>query len=253
MIEILNTGGDLHSEVAKACWPEILSGLTDSEVKSKYKDLRNSAKGVEFGIFYGGDDNTLVANKGFKPDVAKRIYDNFMAEFPGIKEYQDYCRKVVMQKGYILMNPILKHRAHIFDAPWLFKMQEKFKEEGFWEYYREMKRDAPSCDTVQQVKRYFKRKAESERQSINYRIQNRGACAFKLAMIKLFNYIVEHKYQNIVLICAIVHDEINLECPENIADEMSKILVQCMVDGGKPFCPNVFLGADVQVSDHWVH
>ena len=30
-----------------------------------------------------------------------------------------------MDKGYILMNPILGHRAHIFDAAWLNKMQEK--------------------------------------------------------------------------------------------------------------------------------
>ena len=47
MCEILNTGGDLHSEVAKACWPELLSGLTDEEVKTKYKAYRQDAKGVE--------------------------------------------------------------------------------------------------------------------------------------------------------------------------------------------------------------
>ena len=189
MCEILNTGGDLHSEVAKACWPELLGGLTDEEVKAKYKAYRQDAKGVEFGIFYGGDDNTLVANKGFAKDKAKSIYDNFMTTFSGIKAYQDYCRKIVMEKGYILMNPIFKHRAHIFDAEWMQKMQLKFREEGFWQYYNEMKRDSPSCDTVQSVKKYFRRRSDSERQSINYRIQNRGACCFKLAMIKLFNWI----------------------------------------------------------------
>lgn len=47
MCEILNTGGDLHSEVAKACWPELLGGLTDDEVKTKYKSYRQDAKGVE--------------------------------------------------------------------------------------------------------------------------------------------------------------------------------------------------------------
>ncbi|MGN0966512.1 MAG: DNA polymerase [Candidatus Coprovivens sp.] len=170
MIEILQTGGDLHSEVAKACWPDLLGNLTDAEIKSKYKSYRQDAKGVEFGIFYGGDDNTLVANKGFKPDVAKSIYDNFMSKFSGIREYQDYCRKAVMAKGYILMNPVLKHRAHIFDSPWLMLMQNKFKEDGFWEYYREMKTSNPQCDTVQKVKRYFRRKSDSERQSINYRV-----------------------------------------------------------------------------------
>lgn len=50
MCEILNTGGDLHSEVARACWPEILGELSDDEIKSRYKNYRQDAKGVEFGI-----------------------------------------------------------------------------------------------------------------------------------------------------------------------------------------------------------
>lgn len=253
MCEILNTGGDLHSEVAKACWPELLGNLTDKEVKEQYKDLRQQAKGVEFGIFYGGDDNTLVANKGFSKDKAKSIYNNFMSTFSGIKAYQNYCRKIVAEKGYILMNPIFKHRAHIFDAEWVFEMQEKFKNPEFWPYYNQMKKESPYCDTVKAVKRYFKRAGDSGRQSINYRIQNRGACCFKLAMIKLFNWIKSNNYLNIVKICTVVHDEINLECPEDIADKVGDILVKCMVAGGKPFCPNVFLGADVTIGDHWIH
>ena len=253
MCEILNTGGDLHSEVAKACWPEILGSLTDKEVKTQYKDLRQSAKGVEFGIFYGGDNNTLVANKGFAPDKAKQIYDNFMATFSGIKKYQDYCRKVVMEKGYILMNPVFGHRAHIYDFADLDLIQQKFTEPGFWEYYREMKREDPTCDTVQQVKRYFQRKSASERQSINYRIQNRGACAFKLSSIKLFNWITQHNYQNIVLMCVPAHDEFNLESPEYLADEVLDITLKCMESGGKPFCPNVRLGADGGIYDYWIH
>lgn len=176
-----------------------------------------------------------------------------MNKFKGIKKYQDYCRKVVMEKGYILMNPVLGHRAHIYDFEELDQIQQKFKDSEFWSYYREMKKSAPECDTVQSVKKYFRRKSASERQSINYRIQNRGACCFKLASIKLFNWIVEHNYQNIVKMCVPVHDEFNLEVPDEMAEEVGQVLVKCMVDGGKPFCPNVYLGADVTIDDHWVH
>lgn len=76
-------------------------------------------------------------------------------------------------------------------------------------------------------------------------IQNRGACAFKLSAIKLFNWIKSSNYQDIVKICIVAHDEFNLECPKEIGEEAAKVLVDCMVAGGKPFCPNVFLGADV--------
>lgn len=253
MIEILSSGGDLHSEVAKSCWPDLLGGLTDKEVKEKYKSYRQNAKGVEFGIFYGGDAHTLRANKGFEMKEAERIYNNFMEAFPGIKRYQDYCRRDVMAKGYILMNPVVKHRAHIFDYPILKKTMDKMNDRSFMDYYWDVKKNSPYCDTVQEVKKFNVRKSASERQAINYRIQNRGACCFKLASIKFFNWIVQHNYQNIVKMCAPVHDEWNIECPESMKDEVADVLVKCMIAGGKPFCPNVFLGADVSVGDHWIH
>lgn len=253
MIEILSSGGDLHSEVAKSCWPDLLGGLTDKEVKEKYKSYRQNAKGVEFGIFYGGDAHTLHANKGFEMKEAERIYDNFMEAFPGIKRYQDYCRRDVMAKGYILMNPVVKHRAHIFDYPVLKKTMDKMNDRSFMDYYWDMKKNSPYCDTVQEVKKFNVRKSASERQAINYRIQNRGACCFKLASIKFFNWIVQHNYQNIVKMCAPVHDEWNIECPESMKDEVADVLVKCMIAGGKPFCPNVFLGADVSIGSHWIH
>lgn len=253
MIEILSSGGDLHSEVAKSCWPDLLGGLTDKEVKEKYKSYRQNAKGVEFGIFYGGDAHTLRANKGFEMKEAERIYNNFMEAFPGIKRYQDYCRRDVMAKGYILMNPVVKHRAHIFDYPVLKKTMDKMNDRSFMDYYWDMKKNSPYCDTVQEVKKFNVRKSASERQAINYRIQNRGACCFKLASIKFFNWIVQHNYQNIVKMCVPVHDEWNIECPESMKDEVADVLVKCMIAGGKPFCPNVFLGADVSIGDHWIH
>lgn len=170
MIEILSSGGDLHSEVAKSCWPDLLGGLTDKEVKEKYKSYRQNAKGVEFGIFYGGDAHTLRANKGFEMKEAERIYNNFMEAFPGIKRYQDYCRRDVMAKGYILMNPVVKHRAHIFDYPVLKKTMDKMNDRSFMEYYWDMKKNNPYCDTVQEIKKFNVRKSASERQAINYRM-----------------------------------------------------------------------------------
>ena len=116
-----------------------------------------------------------------------------------------------------------------------------------------MKKENPTCDTVLAVKNYFKRKADSEKQSINYRIQNRGAMCFKLFSIKLFNYIKSNNLIDTVKYCIPAHDEANLEAPENIANDIAKILVQCMVSGAKPFCTKVKLGADVEVGDFWIH
>ena len=84
-------------------------------------------------------------------------------------------------------------------------------------------------------------------------IQNRGACCFKLASIILFNYIIDHNYQNIVKLCVPAHDEWNIEVPEELEEEMAGVLINSMIKGGKPFCPNVFLGVDIEIGDYWIH
>lgn len=247
MIDLFERGcGDVHSLVAYMSYPNIIPRDTKIEdIKKLYHKARQEAKAIEFAVNYGGDANTIQQNSGIPIEQAQEIYNNFMKGFPGIDRYQKDCKAEVMKKGYIIMNNVFMHRAHIFDAEWLFKMQEKMKDSRFWSYYREMKKVDSSCDTVQQVTRYFKRKSDCEKQSVNYRIQDRGAMAFKLAAILLFNWIVEHRYQNIVKVCVVAHDEFNLECPEEMAEEVSSILVKCMIKGGEPFCPNVFLGADL--------
>lgn len=255
MIDILENGcGDIHSLVAYMSYPDIIPRDTKiEEISKKYKQARQDAKGIEFAVNYGGDANTIANNKGIPLKEAQEIYNNFMKGFPGLCSYQDYCRKEVMKKGYILMNPITGHRAHIFDWDNLSRIQSKFNNSEFWEYYRQMKKEDPYCDTVQDVKHYFQRKSASEKQSINYRIQNRGACCFKLASIKFFNWVVSNNYQNIVKMCVPVHDEFLLECPEELSELVLETITKCMVEGAKPFCPNVYLGADGGIYDHWVH
>lgn len=255
MIDLFEHGcGDVHSLVAYMSYPNIIPRDTKIEdIKKLYHNWRQKAKSIEFAINYGGDYNTISKNDGIPVEEAKEIYDNFMEGFPGIKRYQDYCRAAVMRDGYILLNPLTGHRAHIYDAEELKETYNKMQEPGFWEYYQNVRKRNPQDEIVQEVRHYMQRKAASEKQSINYRIQNRGAMCFKLSSIKLFNWIVDHKLIDKVKMCVPVHDEFNLECPVAIREQVGKVLIDCMIAGGKPFCPNVFLGADIDINDHWVH
>lgn len=255
MIDLFEHGcGDVHSLVAYMSYPNIIPRDTKIEnIKKLYHNWRQKAKSIEFAINYGGDYNTISKNDGIPVEEAKEIYDNFMEGFPGIKKYQDYCRAAVMRDGYILLNPLTGHRAHIYDAEELKETRNKMQEPGFWEYYQSARRRNPQDEIVQEVRHYMQRKAASEKQSINYRIQNRGAMCFKLSSIKLFNWIVDHKLIDKVKMCVPAHDEFNLECPVAIKEQVGKVLIDCMIAGGKPFCPNVFLGADIDINDHWVH
>lgn len=255
MIDLFEHGcGDVHSLVAYMSYPNIIPRDTKIEdIKKLYHNWRQKAKSIEFAINYGGDYNTISKNDGIPVEEAKEIYDNFMEGFPGIKRYQDYCRMAVMRDGYILLNPLTGHRAHIYDAEELKETHNKMQEPRFWEYYQNVRKRNPQDEIVQEVRHYMQRKAASEKQSINYRIQNRGAMCFKLSSIKLFNWIVDHKLIDKVKMCVPAHDEFNLECPVAIKEQVGKVLIDCMVAGGKPFCPNVFLGADIDINDHWVH
>lgn len=251
--ELTNGSGDLHSLTAKMVFTSIPRDTPLTAIKSEYHDLRKEAKGYEFCFNYGGQDSTLVRNYGISATRAKEIYDNYMSGFSGLRDYQKFRRKDVMQKGYILLSPITGHKAHIYDFEELSRITKRMEQPGFWNYYREMKKEAPDCDTVREVRKLAVRKATSEKQSINYPIQAAGALCFKYASIFLFQYLVEHNLLFKVKYCIPVHDEINLEAPTEIAEEIGRVLIECMERAGAVFCKRAKLSADLSIGDHWIH
>lgn len=175
--------GDVHSLVAYMSYPNVIPRDTKIEdIKKLYHNWRQKAKSIEFSINYGGDYNTISKNDGIPVEEAKEIYDNFMEGFPGIKKYQDYCRMAVMRDGYILLNPLTGHRAHIYDAEELQETRSKMQEPGFWEYYQNARKHNPQDEIVQEVRHYMQRKAASEKQSINYR---------KMYAAQISNYLLQ--------------------------------------------------------------
>lgn len=257
--ELTNGSGDIHSLTAYMSYKEIPRDTPIKDIKKLYHGLRQEAKGIEFAINYGGDANTIANNKGIPIEEAQKIYNDYMSGFKGVKKYQDFCRKDVMEKGYILLNPLTGHKAYIYDYEELIRIRDKFKEPGFWEYYREMKKDDPTCNTVQEVKKFFKRKSASEKQSINYRIQGTGSMCLRVSLVNFFEYLRKNNLLFKVKICVIPYDEINVEAPEEIAEDIAKVLYNCMVKAGSYFCTRCKLDADISrledktLPTYWIH
>lgn len=257
--ELTNGSGDIHSLTAYMSYKDIPRDTPIKDIKKLYHSLRQEAKGIEFAINYGGDANTIAINKGIPIEEAQKIYNDYMNGFKGVKKYQDFCRKDVMEKGYILLNPLTGHKAYIYDFDELTRIRDSFKEPGFWEYYRQMKIEAPSCETVQKVKKFFKRKSTSEKQSINYRIQGTGSMCLRVSLINFFEYLRRNNLLFKVLITVIPYDEINIEAPEKIATKVSKVLYDCMVKAGEYFCTRCKLDADISTLEdgslptYWIH
>lgn len=182
-----------------------------------------------------------------------------MKGFPGVKKYQDFCRKDWWDKGYILLNQVTKHKAFIHDYQELKALKKSFDEPGFWDTYRRLKIEDPSSEIVQSVRHFFKRKSSSEKQSINYRIQGSGSMCLRFTLIYFFDYLRENNLLDKVKICVIPYDEVNCEAPQDIAMEVADKLKECMVRAGKLFCTRCHLDADLSLNsdgslpDHWIH
>lgn len=257
--ELINGDKDLHTLTAKIVFSDIIPFDTPTAVvKDKYKKYRKAAKGYEFAFNYNGNADTIKRNFGLTSEEADRIYNAYMSGFNGLKKYQEFKHKDWQEKGYILISTITGHKAFIYDYVEM-QADKKWMKELDWEYYREMKKECPTSDTVQRVKHFFKRKSAVDKQSSNYEIQGTGALIFKLASVYFFNWLRKNNLLFKVKLCIPVHDEWNIEAPEEIAEEVAQKLYNSMVKAGSFFCTRCKLDADISrledgtLPTYWIH
>ena len=204
--ELMYGEKDLHTLTAKLVFNYIPKDMPASEVKKNFHKERSNAKGYEFCFNYNGNADTIKRNFGLTDEEANRIYNAYMSGFNGLKRYQEYKHKDWWDKGYILISELSGHKAYIYDYKELKDTKEWMKTLD-WDYYREMKKSNPNCDTVQRVKRFFKRKAASDKQSSNYEIQGTGALIFKVASVYFWDKIIKNNWFGKVKLCIPVHDK----------------------------------------------
>lgn len=263
MLELFNNGcGDTHSLVCKMAFPEVVGDTPVEEIKSKFKGLRNDTKSwVEFPINYGGDANTIHQHSGKSMEEATRIYNNYMKGFPGIKKFQDNQRAFVAKYGYIILDRVTRGKAFIYDFEEQRRLKESFTSE-FWNRYREIPKDSEGkkspknpgeVQMISDVKSYFKRKGDNERQAIDYPCQGCGAIMFKVACMYIWKYLLEHNLVFTVKLVIACHDEVDVECPKEMQEEIKNLILTSMLKAGSMFCKHLKMPADAVVSDHWIH
>ena len=71
-------------------------------------------------------------------------------------------------------------------------------------------------------------------------------------MTQLFNWIVDNNMFGKVKLCAVVHDEINCEYPEELK-EFPKILASLMSASAAKYCKSLPIPAKPTVEHYWVH
>jgi DNA polymerase I-like protein with 3'-5' exonuclease and polymerase domains len=274
-------GVDLHCLLAKAVFPE-LEGLSDDVIATKHKDKRTFVKPIRFAFSYGGNGYTIYQNLGVPLREGERIYSVFRELHAGLYEWGDEVYEQAIKKGYIEsvdgwrlwlnyyeeflenkreVNRITREEWLMYRAGkqeneryWLVKEQNKNREEGTpeiefmpvnvksYEFYKKKKGVISS---------YFKKRAEYQRLCLNNPVQTRGAHQLKLALCYIFEWIVENGYINIVKICNAIHDEVVLECPENLADLVRDKVQYYMKLAGDHYLKTLPIKADAAIGDSW--
>lgn len=241
--------GDMHTYVATKLFPE-LEGLSLQEIKDNHSKKRNLAKNAGFAINYGGNGFTISYNLSIPIEEGEKVYNEYLRKFSGLKNYFNKVKKDAWEKGYIQHNDVDKTKL-FFDLEY-FETTKKLFTPEFWDIYKQDKQNnILDPDTKTLVKEYFQKKAQIERKALNYPIQGTSASITKIAGILFLHYLIENNLVFTVKICNFIHDEIVVECPENIAKTIAKKLKECMEKAGSYYCKIIPLKADPVISNHW--
>jgi DNA polymerase-1 len=248
--------GDMHSFIASKIFPE-LSNLSLDEIKENHKNKRQIAKGAGFAINYGGTGITIAQNLSISLEEGEEVYKAYFKAFPGLANYFKQEKQRALELGYIQFNNISGRKCFI---PFFEEYQKLHKEiyetDGFWESYKLEKSQDSSIFKQHfkpKVREYFMKRGDIERMSLNYPIQGTSADITKLAGIYFFEYLEKNNLLFTVKLPNVVHDEWIVECPENIANELSKVLQECMEKAGDVFCKTIKLKAEPCITKFWKH
>lgn len=247
--EFLYKSGDIHSLVAKACFPELRDKTTE-EIKKNFPHLRKKAKPIGFSQQFGGTASAIAQALGCSMEEAERIAKDYLSGFPGIATFKSEGSKLVRKNGYVLMCKYTGHKMYWWDHNKWLERQQSFTQE-FWENYRNYHKGTGDSIAME-VREHFQAASKWDRMALNAPTQNTGIVILKDAITNFFNYIVENNLFNIVKIVALVHDEANIEYPETMP-EISNVLKYCMEQSAAKYCKSLPIPAEAAIGDHWIH
>jgi DNA polymerase-1 len=257
LLEFYSKGlGDMHSFIASKIFPE-LSNLTLDEIKDNHKQKRQIAKGAGFAINYGGTGITISQNLNISMEDGENVYKAYFKAFPGLANYFKQEKQRALKLGYIQFNNISGRKCYI---PYFDEFQKLHKEiyetDGFWDDYK-LEKSKNSAKFINyfkpKVREYFMKRGDIERMSLNFPIQGTSADVTKLACVYFYRYLLENDLIFKVKVVNVVHDEIIVECPNELSSNISTILQKSMEDAGQVFCKVVKLRAEPVKTVTWKH
>lgn len=182
LIQAFIDEADIHTKTA--------SDIYKVDVADVTKDMRRTAKAVNFGILYGISSFGLSEDLGIDIITAKKFIDNYLETYPGIKEYMDKEKADAYSLGYVRT---LMNRKRVIE---------------------ELK-----------SKNYMIR-SSGERMALNTPIQGTAADILKKAMVEIFDEFNKRGLKSKMLIQ--VHDELVFNVVNEELEEVREIVKNIM-------------------------
>ncbi|WNQ09878.1 DNA polymerase I [Paenibacillus aurantius] len=182
LMEAFHENMDIHTKTAMDVF-----GVSEAEVD---KNMRRSAKAVNFGIVYGISDYGLSQNLDITRAEAAKFIEQYFAVFQGVRRYMDDIIKKAREDGYV--TTLLQRRRYL-----------------------------PEIKASNYNLRSF-----AERTAMNTPIQGTAADIIKLAMVQMAERLQEEKLKSRMLLQ--VHDELVFEVPEEELETMSRLVPEVM-------------------------
>lgn len=182
LIQAFIDGKDIHAKTASDIFHVPMNEVT--------KDMRRTAKAVNFGILYGISSFGLSEDLGIDVSTAKKFIDNYLETYPGISEYMEQEKKKAYDLGYVTT---LMHRRRVID---------------------ELKN-----------KNYMVR-SSGERIALNTPIQGTAADILKKAMVEIYDEFQKRGLKSKMIIQ--VHDELVFNVLDSELEEVSHIVRDIM-------------------------
>lgn len=248
--EYLHGSGDIHSLVAKFCFPKELEGIDVKDIKKLRPDLRKKAKGPEFAMQFGGSPFAIQGALACSLEEAEQIADDYWKGFKGIADFKKRGSDFVRKNGYILMCKYSGHKMFWWDHKEWLERQKSFTQE-FWEEYR-TKHKGTGDAIAKEVSTHFRAASKYDRMALNAPTQGSGIVILKIAMANFFHWIVENSLFGIVEIAALVHDEANIIYPKD-KHYIAGVLKECMEKAASLVCTKLPIPAEAEVGLFWKH
>ena len=254
LLEFYDRGlSDMHSFIASKMFKE-LNGLSLDDIKSKHKDKRQQSKVIGFALAYGGSAKAISDQLQLTEQEGVDIYKKYFEAFPDLDRYYTEAKKFGIENGYVLLSSVTGKKCYVDYFEEFKAIEQELKNKEFWERYKQLKNsNTPTAREMKdKVSRYFRKKGDIERMSLNYRVQGESAEISKLAGIYFWqDYIIPNNLFGVVKLVNIIHDEYLVECPESIIEETSNAIQGAMEKSASKFCKRVKLGAEPAYAKYW--